>query len=242
MSDPGPSLLRPASKEDLQTEIRDLLTSIDAGLGGGGATEATLELVRLLLVSIKDTDGIKKILDALPAGTNEIGAVIQGTKAALADAWPTVPTDAAGNAFSSQLDAGVRRLEISGKVAVIGSQPPPATTPQTIYADTPLTVGADDTAFIIPDTETFYLQEVTAGNEDPTKGAVVEILFDDGAEHLIERVYTNGETVVISFADVSTARDGTPLLGNGANEIIVRRTKFSGTDIAIDAVARGYTA
>jgi hypothetical protein len=54
------------------------------------ATQETLE-------SIKDTDGIKKITEALPAGTNELGKVAQGTKATLSEAWPTVPTDADGN-------------------------------------------------------------------------------------------------------------------------------------------------
>jgi hypothetical protein len=45
------------------------------------------------LASIKDTDGIKKITDSLPSGTNEIGKVAQGTKAANADGWPTKLVD-----------------------------------------------------------------------------------------------------------------------------------------------------
>ena len=49
------------------------------------------------ITSIKDTDGIKKITDELPAGTQEIGAVAQGTKAAGADAWPVSLYDPAGN-------------------------------------------------------------------------------------------------------------------------------------------------
>ncbi len=40
------------------------------------------------LAAIKDTDGIKKIVDALPAGTNEIGKIAQGTKATNSDGWP----------------------------------------------------------------------------------------------------------------------------------------------------------
>lgn len=42
----------------------------DPALPTGAATEATL-------AAIKDTDGIKKILDALPAGTNALGKVIR---------------------------------------------------------------------------------------------------------------------------------------------------------------------
>jgi hypothetical protein len=149
--------------------------------------------------------------------------------------------DKDGNAFSSQLDAGVRRLEIAGKVSITGATPPPATSSAIIFADTPLTVGLDDTVFLIPDTETFHLQEVVLGNEDPTKGAKVTVLFDDGAEHVITRVFSNGFTLVIGFPDVVAARDGTPLLGDGVASIIVRREKYTGSDIAIDAVVRGYT-
>lgn len=104
------------------------------------ATEAKLEAVRVLLASldgkdfstettlasIKDTDGIKKITDQLPSGTNEIGGVAQGTKAALADAWPTVPTDSSGNAIGSLSDNSIRRLEtrstVSGQIAGSGSE------------------------------------------------------------------------------------------------------------------------
>lgn len=149
--------------------------------------------------------------------------------------------DSAGNAISSQDDAGVRRLEISGKVSVIGAVPPPATNLAQIFADSPLTVGSHDTSFVIPNGETFHLQEIVAGNEDPTKGAVVEVIYDNGAEHLVARVYTNGETIAIGFSDVEIARDGTPMVGNGAHTIIVRREKYSGTNIAIDAEVRGYT-
>lgn len=205
------------------------------------ASETTLAAVQTLITSIKDTDGIKKITDPLPAGTNEVGKVAQGTKAADADGWPIVIRDASGNAVTITEDAGVYRLEISGKVQVTGAVPPPATTPAQINADTPLVVGSDDTTFIIPNGETFHLQEVIAGNEDPTKGAVIEVIFDDGTEHLIARVYTNGQTVSIGYADVSEARDGTALLGNGVYTIIVRRAKFTGTNIAIDAVVSGYT-
>jgi hypothetical protein len=207
------------------------------------SSEATLEAARLLLVSIKNTDGIKKITDGvqLNAGTAEIGKVAQGTKAAGADAWPIALFDEDGNAIDTQLDAGVRRLEIAGKVQVTGAVPPPATTPVIIYAATPLSVGSNDTSFTIPNGETFYLQGAIAGNEDPTKGASIEIIYDNGTEHLIERVYTAGQTISIGYSDLSAARDGTALVGNGSHAIIVRREKYGGTNIAIDAVVSGYT-
>jgi hypothetical protein len=229
-------------------QIEALITTLT---GVDYATQTTLAAVLVdtgqietLLTSIKSTDGIKKITDQLPAGTNEIGKVAQGTKSALVDAWPTVVTDAAGNAISSQDDAGVRRLEISGKVSVTGASPPPSTLPALIYADTPLVVGTHDTIFVIPDGETYFLQELVSGNEDPTKGAVVEVLYDNGTEHLVARQYISGQTISINEPEDGLARDGTTCVGNvgGTFTIIVRRTKYSGSDIAIDAEARGYTA
>lgn len=208
------------------------------------AADAKLATIDTVLDAIKDTDGIKKITDELPAGTQQIGLVAQGTKAAFADAWPVVPTDAAGNAISSQFDAGTRRLEIAGKVVVVGAAPPPATNDATIYADTPLTVGTHDTTFVIPDGETFHLQEVIAGNEDPTKGCSIEVIFDEGGtEHLVARLYRAGVTETDGYPNRTTARDGTVMIGNagGTNTIIVRRIKYSGSDIAVDAVVRGYT-
>ena len=63
------------------------------------------------LVSIKNTDGVKKITDQLPAGTNEIGKVAQGTKAVGSAAWPTVLYDSTGNPVGVVLDGSVYRLE-----------------------------------------------------------------------------------------------------------------------------------
>lgn len=228
-------LLASLDSKDFATETTQAAMAVVlSALETKVATEATL-------ASIKNTDGIKKITDPLPAGTNEIGKIAQGTKAAAADGWPQVLYDASGNPVTVTDDAGVFRLEIGGKVAVTGATPPPSTTPVQINADTPLSVGTNDTTFIIPNGETFFLQEVVAGNEDPTKGAVVEVLFDNGTEHLIARVYISGQTRSIGYTDLDTARDGTALLGDGVDTIIVRRAKFSGSNIAIDAVVNGYT-
>ena len=145
-------------------------------------------------------------------------------------------------AVSTQDDNGVRRVEIAGKVSVTGAIAPPSTTQVLIHADTPLTVGSHDTAYVIPNGETFHLQEIHQGNEDPTKGASVEIIYYDGtAEHLLERVYSAGTTVTIGYPDVAEARDGTSMVGDGSTKtILVRRAKYSGSDIAIDTEVVGY--
>jgi hypothetical protein len=86
------------------------------------ATEATLlaadgrlTTIDSVLDSIKDTDGIKKITDQLPAGTNEIGKVAQGTKAAAADAWPQYVVDSSGNIVGVVLDGSIYRLQTDAK-------------------------------------------------------------------------------------------------------------------------------
>ena len=252
-----------ATETKLET-VRALLATIDADtsnldvLLSTRATEATLAAQRAdiasllvnsadietILTAIRDSAGIKKITDQLPAGTNEIGKVKQGTKAALKDAWPTVLTDDDGNAFSSSLDVGVRRQEIAGKVSIVGASPPPATNSFSVFADTPLIVGSADSTFVIPTGETLHVQQMTAGNESPLKGSSVEIIYDEnGVEHLVIRIYLAGFSALYGFADVNAARDGTALVGNigGTNKLIVRRLKFSGPDIAIDAYVSGYT-
>jgi hypothetical protein len=228
-----------------QSTLNSLLTAFNAE---DFATQTTLlaadgrlTTIDAVLDSIKDTDGIKKITDALPTGANQIGAVSQGTKGSGSNAWPVAIYDASGNPVTITNDAGTYRLNIIGKVAITGATPPPATTPAVITAATPLVVGTHDTTFTIPNTKTFYLQEIVTGNEDPAKGSSVEVIFNNGTEHLIARVYTASTTLVVGYPDVAAARDGTALLGNGTNTIIVRRKKYTGSDIAIDTIVRGYT-
>ena len=81
------------------------------------ATEATVASADTVLKAIRDTAGVKKITDQLPAGTNEIGKVAQGTKAAAADGWPQVLYDASGNAVGVVQDDTLYRLQTDSKVA-----------------------------------------------------------------------------------------------------------------------------
>lgn len=88
------------------------------------ATEGTLSsadgrltTIDAVLDSIKDTEGIKKITDQLPAGTNEIGAVAQGTRAAAASGWPLYIVDDAGNKVGVILDGAIYRLQADAKIA-----------------------------------------------------------------------------------------------------------------------------
>lgn len=181
------------------------------------------------------------IVEPIAAGTNEIGFVGQGTRAAASGSWPVYLANSSGNNVTITNDAGVYRVEIQGKVQTIGAAPPPATTGVLIYANNPLTVGTSDTDYTIPNGDIFRLQEIVAGNEDPTKGAVVSVYYYNGTEHLVARVYTAGFTIPIGYPDVSEAQDGTSMVGNGTTFLIrVRRQKYSGSDIAIVAQVAGY--
>lgn len=248
------SLLTAFNNEDFATQttlaaIQSLLTTIDGVLDNIYARQADKSQFTKITDGTNDAavdaSGDLQVIhtDPLPAGINEIGKVAQGTKAAAADAWPTVQVDSVGNPVTVVNDAGVYREAIIGKVTVVGAAPPPSTTEATIFANSPLVVGSSDTAYVIPNGQVFHLQGIIAGNEDPTKGASVEIIFDNaGTERLIRRIYLAGFSVEFGFPDVNESQDGNSLVGNGAgtNRIIIRRSKFSGTNIAINAVVSGY--
>ena len=217
--------------------VRVLLASID---GKDFSTETTLSAadaklatIDSVLDSIKDTDGIKKITDALPVGDNNIGR--------------TKLTD--GTLVASLINdtvASLVRLAVEGKVSVVSPTAPTAATSVSLASDSPLAITTTAQAtYVIPDGETFYLQALAAGAEgDPTeKGSRVEVFYDqNGTEKIVSRLYVAGFTVFQSYNDVSASRDGTSMVGNagGTNRIILRRTRLSGSAQEVDAELRGY--
>jgi len=175
------------------------------------SADGKLTTIDAVLDSIKDTDGIKKITDQLPAGTNEIGKVAQGTKAAAADGWPQVLFDSIGVELSvadeTALPANTRALLAAGRDAegyaqhlrVDGSKnlkvtnalptPPPGATEVIIaQPENELSISGGisnphDTEYVIPSAQTFYLQIVSAGAAgDPSEdGSRVDVVYYDGA-------------------------------------------------------------
>jgi hypothetical protein len=144
-------------------------------------------------------------------------------------------------------DGTVREVAVDAegnlRTATAPAAAPENSTPALISADTPLSVGSHDTVFVIPDGEVFHLQRLIASNEDPTKGARITILCDDGvSEHVVFRAYYAGFVVPVELPDTSEARDGTSLFGDGSTKtIILRREKLVGANIEIDAQVQGYT-
>lgn len=112
------------------SEVTQPISATALPLPTGATTETTL-------VAIKDTAGVKKITDQLPAGTNEIGKVAQGTKAAGTGAWPEVLYDASGNVVGVVLEGSVYRLQTQAVVrgVVKGATPAGDCTTSSINAD-----------------------------------------------------------------------------------------------------------
>jgi len=122
----GGSQINPSTEDTLSTRASEstLATRASESTLSTRASEATLlaadgrlTTIDAVLDSIKDTDGIKKITDQLPAGTNEIGKVAQGTKAAAADGWPLYLVDNAGHVVGVVLDGAIYRLQADAKIA-----------------------------------------------------------------------------------------------------------------------------
>lgn len=132
LRDAGGTIVNPA-KEDgnlatlagkdfaTQTTLASLLSAFNAEDFASETTllsvDGRLTTIDAVLDAIKDTDGIKKITDQLPAGTNEIGKVAQGTKAAGSGAWPNVLYDASGNPVGVVLDGTIYRIQADSKIA-----------------------------------------------------------------------------------------------------------------------------
>lgn len=223
------------------------------------ATEETLD-------SIKGTDGIKKITDPLPAGTNEIGRIrayayddANNVAMAVADG-ATVPANTRQWLYAGvdedtkarrlmlvedESVTGLWRLATSGKVSVHLPPPPEGTTPVTVAADTPLDVnGTEVTSYTISDGKIFNVQQVVAGAEgDPTeKGSKIEIYYYNGTiELLFDRIYISGFTASVPYPDVSESRSGVEMVGDGSTkEIRIKRIRLSGSTQEVDTVIRGY--
>lgn len=92
------------------------------------ATEDTLAL-------IKNTDGIKKITDQLPAGTNEIGKVAQGTRAVASGGWPEYIVDSSGNVVGVVLDGSIYRLQTEAQLQTHARGTTPVGQPTSVAVD-----------------------------------------------------------------------------------------------------------
>ena len=240
---------------DVALSTRATETTLSAADTKLGTIDSTLD-------SIKDTDGIKKITDALPTGDNWIGRVRLG------DGTNPVGVFTDGDTLSdseytlakfvgrdSENKARFLLTEADGTLRTASQPPsaPPGTTEFVLAIDeADLEIGAPPTyheeeSSVIGSGVELYLQLFVAGAAgDPSeRGSRVDILWREGAgptDHVIERAYVSGQSVTTILPDVNKARDGTTLSGNGTNtKLVIRRYRLSNSDQEVDAIVRGYT-
>lgn len=230
-----------------------------AGTAIDPAKESTLSSIDTVLKAIRDTAGIKKIVDALPTGDNWIGRIKLGDGtnlvAVLSDGGaltgygiPVLGRDAENKArfFFTEADGTLR-------VASQPPSPPPGTTEFVLaVAEGSLEISSppayhETVSAAIGNSLDLYLQLFTAGAAgDPSeRGSRVDLLWREGGtptDHVIERVYLSGQSVTITLPDVHKARDGTALTGDGSTtKLVIRRYRLSNAAQEVDAIVRGYT-
>jgi hypothetical protein len=150
------------------------------------------------LVAIKDTDGVKKITDQLPAGTNEIGKVAQGTKAAAADAWPEYIVDSSGNVVGVVLDGAVYRLQTDSKVAKGASN-----LVHLDAVDTSTGRGRLKATLFSPDGDPIAFPSVSSSiKNDFVKNGTNTSLLVDGSTTPVEFAYPSDSTYDISLQEI----------------------------------------
>jgi len=92
-----------------QTTLEAARALLETISGLDFAEETTLDALKTVIESIKSTDGIKKIVDALPAGTNEIGEVVISGDETLPSSAPVTGIKTLIPGVAAEIFAGVSR-------------------------------------------------------------------------------------------------------------------------------------
>jgi len=92
-----------------QTTLEAARALLETISGLDFAEETTLDALKTAIDSIKSTDGIKKITDPLPAGTNEIGDVVISGDETLPSSAPVTGTKTLVPGVAAEIFAGVSR-------------------------------------------------------------------------------------------------------------------------------------
>jgi len=167
-----------------------------------------------------------KISQEIPAGTKEIGAVKQGTKAAGAGAWPTALYDASGNPVAIILDNAIYRLEsrskIAGQVQGVGAE---------VNVTTIVDTAEDSEYRLQTEARLAPGSQVNIGTGIPSDPAslVIDFLKNGGSHNLlvdgttpVAFTYTPGAGVILSIQSL----------------LVV----FTADDFSFDGVSFGPTA
>lgn len=211
------------------------------------AKESSLQSVLTALSAVKDTDGIKKITDALPAGTNLLGkatlsqggndAAINASNRLLVEAL--IATGGAaqlvrletgdGTGHIATVDSSKRLLVSTGDVAPVG------TSPVKVIAQGDVGGGNQaDTDYTVPDGKKLALTQFFAGGETSGKESKFELYHsDDGGA-------TDGTLLAFGYIGDGgqNIRIGLnyEVTGNGTDDVIRMRRE------RIDAATRELAA
>lgn len=164
------------------------------------AKDQSVQSVLTALTAIKDTDGVKKITDQLPAGTNEIGKVAQGTRAAAAGGWPEYLVDADGHVVGVVLDDTIYRLQADSKIAKGMSS---GDLLHLDAIDTTTGRGRLKTTVYTPDGDPVAFGATSSSlKNDFAKNGTESSLLANGSVTPIEYIYTADGTYDISLQEI----------------------------------------
>lgn len=228
----------------------------------GAATEATLSSLETkdfatqttlatraseaTLASIKNTDGIKKITDQLPTGTNTIGKTDQGLPGGATTGWYMRIVNTAGSivgVLGDLLKVGIFNgsnqwtIDSSGagKTYVALPIPNPSLVPVSETYREGASGAAEVHTFVIPNGKTLNLLSFQAGAEVGVDGARIALYYApagslNGTETIVANAYCNGSNFVTALSESYTG-DGTAAmileldnLGGGTLEVYGRWT------------------
>jgi len=174
-----------------------------------------LTALETILTAIRDTAGVKKIVDALPAGTNLMG------KVKLVDKDGT---------YEAQVLS-------DGRVSIAAITPPPPSGGVAVSRLADGDVNNQETLeniYTITTANHVHLQNFIGGGENTTAGGRIEIVFRDVAvDTLIAVGYIAGGNFQFDLNEVSPT-------GNGTRYVVIRRINMGGTKMRQTGRWSGY--
>jgi hypothetical protein len=200
------TIVNPSTEDTLATRASEATLATRATEATLLSADGRLTTIDSVLDSIKDTDGIKKITDQLPAGTNEIGKVAQGTRAAASGGWPEYLVDVSGNVVGVALDGAIYRLQADVKMAkgmvsdaLVHLDAIDTTTGRGRLKTTVYTPDGDPVAFGATS---------SALKNDFAKNGTESSLLVNGSVTPVEYIYTSDATYDISLQEIKFTMAG----------------------------------
>ncbi len=175
-----------------------------------------LTALEALITAIKDTDGIKKIVESLPAGDDILG------KLKLID----------------RDGAHIARVLEDGRLTVaLHAEPPTASTAVKVLADGQVTHNDTvETTYTITNAKTLRLQRFWGGGENTTAGGRITVVYRPtglpASDVLLAVGYIAGGNFQVDLDD--------SFVGDGTKKIVLQRINLGGTSMRQTGCWMGY--